>query len=290
FVSSGNQKPADSTYPYYLGMDYPLTRGRIINRMLEQMQSAGVEDMKKMQTDNYNIFAEMAMPVLMRYIQPQELTPEMQVYYQKLRAWNLRNEPDAEGITIFELVWEAFTAAVYDDEYKNAPKVVARPFQNTLLEALLKDSTYKFIDNIETRKHETPEEIATEAFRKAYPKIAEAEAGGRLAWSMYKDTRVMHLARLEPLSRLHLPIGGGKHIINATTTTHGPSWRMIVSMGPKIEAYGVFPGGQQGNPGSRFYDWSVDAWVKGEYHPLKIISRNGERDPSIRWTMHFKPE
>ncbi|HCF64050.1 MAG TPA: penicillin acylase family protein [Chitinophagaceae bacterium] len=290
FVSSGNQKPADSTYPYYLGMDYPLTRGRIINRMLNEITLAGVEDMKKMQTDNYNIFAEMAMPILMKYIQPQELTAEMQTYYQKLKEWDMRNEPDAEGMTIFELVWEAMNAVVYDDEYKDAPKVVARPFNTTLLEALLKDSAYKFIDNIETRRHETLEEIATEAFRKAYPKIAEADAGERLAWSKFKDTRVMHLARLEPFSRLHLPIGGGKHIINATTTTHGPSWRMIVSMGPQIEAYGVFPGGQQGNPGSRFYDWSVDSWVKGEYHPLKIINRSTERDPSIRWTMHFKPE
>jgi penicillin amidase len=37
FVSSANQVPADTTYPYYLGGDYDVYRGLQINRMLEIM-------------------------------------------------------------------------------------------------------------------------------------------------------------------------------------------------------------------------------------------------------------
>ena len=36
FVSSANQKPADSTYPYYLGRNYPPYRGLIINRKISR--------------------------------------------------------------------------------------------------------------------------------------------------------------------------------------------------------------------------------------------------------------
>ena len=73
---------------------------------------------------------------------------------------------------------------------------------------------------------------------------------------------------IDPFSRLHLPVGGGKGAINATTNDHGPSWRMIVHMTDGIEAYGIYPGGQSGNPGSRFYDDSVDDWDAGKYHTL----------------------
>ena len=52
---------------------------------------------------------------------------------------------------------------------------------------------------------------------------------------------------------MHLPIGGGPGVINATKEQHGPSWRMVVHMTDAIEAYGVYPGGQSGNPGNKYY-------------------------------------
>ena len=82
----------------------------------------------------------------------------------------------------------------------------------------------------------------------------------------YKDTHIDHLTKLPAFSRLHLPIGGGEHIINATKAVHGPSWRMVVSLTPQTEAYGIYPGGQNGNPGSKFYDNGIDKWVQGEYY------------------------
>ena len=39
---------------------------------------------------------------------------------------------------------------------------------------------------------------------------------------------------------------------------------MIVSLTPETEAYGVYPGGQSGNPGSKFYDDFIDKWVAGK--------------------------
>jgi len=52
--------PADTVYPYYLGCDYTSFRGLIVNRKLAAMQNITPQDMMAMQTDNYNIFAEMA--------------------------------------------------------------------------------------------------------------------------------------------------------------------------------------------------------------------------------------
>ncbi|HEY8691078.1 MAG TPA: penicillin acylase family protein, partial [Chitinophagaceae bacterium] len=107
-------------------------------------------------------------------------------------------------------------------------------------------------------------------------------------WAKYKDTKVVHLAKLDAFSRLHLPIGGGTHCINAAKSNHGPSWRMIVSLTPETEAYGVYPGGQSGNPGSKYYDNFIDTWVAGKYYPLWVMKQNEEGDKRIKAKMTFE--
>lgn len=74
FVSSANQKPVDTTYPYYLGRDYPVSRGAIINRMLAGMQNISPQDMMAMQVDNYNIYAEWGVPLLLKNIKVKDLS------------------------------------------------------------------------------------------------------------------------------------------------------------------------------------------------------------------------
>jgi len=54
-------------------------------------------------------------------------------------------------------------------------------------------------------------------------------------------------------------------MVNATGARHGASWRMVVEMGDDIQAFGIYPGGQSGNPGSRFYGNMVQKWAKGKY-------------------------
>ncbi|MEM7656575.1 MAG: penicillin acylase family protein, partial [Bacteroidota bacterium] len=51
----------------------------------------------------------------------------------------------------------------------------------------------------------------------------------------------------------------------------GPSWRMVVSLGPTIEAYGVYPGGQSGNPGAQQFDGFVNDWQAGSYYRLNYL-------------------
>jgi len=97
----------------------------------------------------------------------------------------------------------------------------------------------------------------------------------------------MHLTKLPALSRLHLIIGGGLHIINATKEDHGPSWRMVVSLTPETQAYGVYPGGQNGNPGSKYYDDFINSWANGKYYPLWVMKQNEMADNRVKFTMSF---
>lgn len=288
FVSSANQRPVDSTYPYYLGREYPTPRGLIVNRKLAAMQQITPQTMMAMQTDNYNVFAEMARPIFLKNINTAALSAEENEYFSLLQNWDLCNDVNSTGATVFVLTWNEFKPVVFDDEFANAPQPIQKPMESTLLEAVLRDSAYKFLDNIKTPQQETLADIATLAFKNAVIDLKKAKADGKLEWAKYKGTTVSHLAKIPAFSRANLPIGGGSNIINATRDTHGPSWRMVISLTQKTEAFGIYPGGQSGNPGSKFYDNFVSYWAAGKYYSLWMMTKAETTDPRVKWKMSFR--
>jgi penicillin amidase len=97
-----------------------------------------------------------------------------------------------------------------------------------------------------------------------------------VTWANFKSTTVTHLTQLPAFSVFHVQNGGNASIVNATSEKKGPSWRMVVSPGVPGQAFGVYPGGQSGNPGSPFYSNFIDTWAKGTYYPLLLLKRNEE--------------
>lgn len=287
FVSSANQLPADTSYPYYIGGHHDLYRGLLINRYLEQMNGITPKDMQKLQTENYNVFAETALPVLLQNINRNTLNPDEIKYLDILREWNRRNDPDEKGAAIFNIWFDSLEVEIWGDEFTKVSPPVDWPEEYTLAEGLKRDSIFKFVDNINTPEVESLIDIVTTAFKKAVPILMIGDRQGKLPWSKFKDTGIQHLLRLSPLSRLHLNTGGGNHIINATKQFHGPSWRMIVHLTDKIEAYGIYPGGQHGNPGSKYYDNSIDQWAAGQYNLLWMMKKEEQGSSRVISKMTF---
>lgn len=287
FVSSANQEAVDTTYPYYLGSDFPIYRGLTINRKLNNLNSITPIDMMGLQTDNTDIFAAMAKPLLLRNLDETRLSDDEKGFLNVFKLWNTTNDPGEKGPVIFHYWWSNLEKEVFDDEFSKTTLPMMRPTETTLLEALLKDTAYSFIDNINTPEKETLKKLVTDAFMKSIPALVQAAKDDKLAWGAFKDTWARHLLRLPALSRMHLPIGGGARCINAAKQFHGPSWRMVVHLTAKTEAYGIYPGGQSGNPGSPYYDNFVDKWVAGKYNPLWVMSANETMDKRIKWKMLF---
>ena len=288
FVSSANQKPVDDTnYPYYLGRNYPLFRAKEINRNLNGMNNITIQDMMTLQTDNYNLVAEIIKPLYLKNIKEDGLNPQEKKYFNLLKDWNLRNDTGSKGATVFEIFLTNFYKTVFDDEFSKTPAVISRPSENTLIEGILKDTAYKFLDDVTTEKKETMQDDMTSAFKKAALQLRKLEDIGKLDWEKYKGTQINHLTRLSSFSRKDLPVGGSNHNINAVQTAHGPSWRMIVELSATTEAYGIYPGGQSGNPGSRFYDDFIDYWVEGKYYTLWMMTKEEQNDKRVKWKINF---
>ena len=229
----------------------------------------------------------MSLPVFLKNIKADKLQGDEIKYFDMVRSWDFKNDTGSVGATVFAIWWKNFDSCVFDDDYKNAPAIISRPYESALLEGVLKDSAYKFLDNIQTTERETLADDVTQAFKSSIAELNKLSGQGRLQWARYKATRINHLLRLASFSRRNLPIGGGLHCINAAKPQHGPSWRMVVSLASQTEAYGIFPGGQSGNPASRFYDNNINKWAVGQYNNLWLMRREESGDKRIRWTLNF---
>jgi penicillin amidase len=292
FVSSANQKSTDASYPYYLGAAsaFPLYRGISVNMHLNNMFQITAEDMQKLQTDNYNVFAATARPALMKYIQLDNLSSDAKRMVTEMTNWDLYNSVNAKGITCFKIIWDSVEQAVWGDELSGSTIPLLKPEAYVLLDQMLKDTNWSIADDIRTKdKVEDLKTQVTLGVEKATEKLLALEKENKLEWALFKATRVLHLTKTPALSRMNLPIGGGVNIINATTENHGPSWRMVVHLTDEIEAYGLYPGGQSGNPGSPYYDTFVNYWAEGKYYRLLFLSKEKlKQSERTKWHMQFQ--
>ena len=292
FVSSANQKSVDSTYPYYLGTasSFPLYRGISVNKHLSVMNQITAEDMQGLQTNNYNVFAEVARPALNKFIDLNTLSGDAQKMVKEMNNWDLYNHPNSKGITVFKIIWDSVENAVWGDELAGAKVPLTKPEAYVLVDQMNKDSNFILADDIRTNgKVETLKDQVKLGIEKATRKLMELEKENKLEWASFKATRVNHLTKIPALSRLNLPIGGGVNIINATSENHGPSWRMVVHLTDEIEAYGLYPGGQSGNPGSPYYDSFVDYWAAGKYYRLLFLPKAKlMAHQRTKWHIQFK--
>lgn len=287
FVSSANQHPTDASYPYYYNGSFNPFRGHRINDVLRSENNITVQDMMKLQNDTYNNLAAKALPLLFRFMDSSDLRGGEKRYWDLLKKWDLHNDPQELGPAIFRAWWDSLYANIWTDDLASGASAVLQmpsPSDNTTIEALLRDSSFRFVDDRRTDELETLRMQVSNAFHKAMQSVRDTDAAGKLPWGRYRGTDIMHLARLPAFSRMHLNTGGTTEAVNATKLDHGPSWRMVVQLSNPVEAYGVYPGGQSGNPGSRYYDNFVDSWVMGKYYPLHLF----EKKDSVSRYVHYR--
>ncbi len=290
FLQSANQRPADSTYPYFIPGSYLTPRGITITNRLAAMTGIIPDDMKKLQYDYFNTFAEDARTILLSYVRENELDANAKKYVEMLRNWDLYAGPNSTGQTVFQTWWDSLEVEIWKDDITRVTPSANWPEEETLMELLKKDSAMLFIDNINTPLKETLFDAVTKAIKKASFDLETEERAGRLSWTKHKDPTIYHLLKtaVMPFARTGIPVGGNGNIVNAVTKSHGPSWRMIVQLTNETESYVVYPGGQSGNPGSKFYDNFVDTWAKGEYYKAWMMKKGEEKNEKVKWTLQFK--
>ncbi|GAA4378814.1 penicillin acylase family protein [Hymenobacter koreensis] len=291
FVSSANQFSAGPDYPYYLGWSFgSYERGHRINERLAQMTKVTVDSLRLLQNDNLNLNAQLMLPRMLSLVQPQQLTAAQRRAFDELRRWNYFYEAEAIGPSIFDMWYSNLVKRVWDDEFgKGVGREMRYPARDRTNTLLLQEPASKWIDDRRTPATETLEQLALNSFQWAADSLQRkhGDFGPNWRWANQKSTDILHLAQLPGFGRMDVDCGGGAGIVNATSERNGPSWRMVVALGPQPQAYGVFPGGQSGNPGSQHYDDLIETWRVGQLNELVFLRTATEQHPRVRaaWTL-----
>ncbi|MBW6537562.1 MAG: penicillin acylase family protein [Mariniphaga sp.] len=103
--------------------------------------------------------------------------------------------------------------------------------------------------------------------------VLEAERGkewDNWQWWKINGLTLNHLLNIQALNHPRIKVGGSGDSPNAIRGSLAPSWRMVVSLGDTIQAWGIYPGGQTGNPATRGYNLFVNDFAQGNYYTLKL--------------------
>lgn len=270
FVSSANQVSADKTYPYYFTGVFERYRNRNINDLLSKASEVRVEDMIKMQYEDISYKAVDFMKMVAKTVSISDINPLYKEHFKNLVAWDCHYKAHLKEPVYFTLFYEKLVELTWDELSKIEEECdIVYPEDWRLLELIEKDSTNKYFDIIGTPQKETARDIVILAINEAFREYElMAEEGRGKTWGEFKPVNFPHIARIPGFSENNIPTNGASDAINATGYSFGPSWRMVISLEDKVKGYGVFPGGQSGNPASKFYKNNIQSWLDGQYHTL----------------------
>ena len=291
YVSSANQHPSDKSYPYYtFSHNYEYYRGRRLNERLETILNATIEDAKSIQNDNFNYTAYEILPVLLEKIDTINFDDNKKSYFDKLKKWDYFSNTKSIEASIFE-PWHYFLRKKIWDEFDTIKFDYRRPSNYNTFYLMKNFPELKYYDIVSTEKTENLSDIINLSFELMKDSIDNWKKSNSndIAWKNYKNTTIRHLLRINDFSVSNINIGGNRNILNAASKYHGPSWRMIVELDPKgTKAWGIYPGGQSGNPGNINYSLMIQDWAVGKYHKLLFNNISEKIEDQMLYTKKFK--
>jgi penicillin amidase len=288
FVSSANQSSTDPTYPYYISWQFaPYERGKRINDRLGAMQKATIDSMRVLQTDSYSIRAQDMLPAMLKNLDGSKLDNTQLAALKELKKWNKDYSINSVGASIFATWSNRFYRLTWIDSFNDEKTLLNFPSMDKTEELLIKEPNSVWFDDNRTPVKETAADILSRSFIAALDELTRehGKLGAGWAWGKVKPFEVRHLASLEGFGSGNFESGGTGSTINALADGHGPSWRMVVQMGPQTKGYGILPGGQSGNPGSFFYDDMLQTWKNGKLKELLFLNSATEKSPRIKTTL-----
>lgn len=284
YLASANQQPIDPRVARgWWGGSYDPWRAMRINTLLRADSSVTPDAMRRDQTDPGSARADLFVPYFLAAAQRVQARAGTDADAARLSAaaallaqWNRRYTRDNRRAVLFEAAMQELVARTWD-ELAVAPgsaRRMATPSSGVLAE-LLADSASVWWDDRSTPRIEQRDDILAASLVAALgttrAKYGDPNGDG-WRWDRIRHANVNHLLRIPALSALELPVQGGPGTLSPSTGggTHGPSWRMVVDLGPELRAWTTYPGGQSGNPASRRYDDRIPMWMKGELSPVHI--------------------
>ncbi len=280
FLASANQQPVDPlTDSTYWGRRWPTPwRALRIMANLRRDSAVTVETMREWQTDPGSARADYFLPYLLSAAKRTSGNLPMDSAAVRaaglLREWDGRYTKENEYAVLFEAVMSQVVERLWDELLNERGSRVFYPAEATVAQ-LMEDPSSPWWDDRLTAQQEERDDIIHASLVSGLDATVNRygePSGGGWRWDRVRRFTVPHLLRLPGLDATDVANQGGPSTLSpmAMRGTHGASWRMVVDLGPPIRAWTTYPGGQSGNPASRFYRNRIVDWSAGTLQPVAI--------------------
>ena len=287
FLASANQQPVDPrASTVWFGGDYDPWRALRINALLRADSAVTVDDMRRFQTDPGSARADFYVPYFLeaaRRVAQRRTGPNPVVLAEAgrfLGRWDRRYTASNTGAVLFEAALREVALQTWDELASENGGRRMTP-STAVLARLVHDSASAWWDDRGTTQVEDRDAILASSLVSAY--LATRQRFGTPGdsawrWSNVHKVNIPHLLRLPALSALDMPIEGGPGTLSpiAIGGSNGPSWRMVVELGPTLHAWTTYPGGQSGNPASTRYKDRIPQWLEGTLEAVHVPTRANE--------------
>lgn len=316
YLASANQQPIDPRMTTdYWGGSYDPWRALRIDALLRTDSQVTLDKMRRFQTDPGSARADYFVPFLLgasRTPRPEVDASRLAEATRLLAQWDRRYTATDTRAVLFEETMRLLAFAAWDEldrpgaapqratgafgERTTAPaRAVAVP--SVALASLLTDSANAWWDvratpNRVEHRDDVVAAALVAALDSCVAKFGPPDGGG-WTWGKIRHANIWHLLRLPALSALDLPVSGGPSTLapSSGSGTHGPSWRMVVEMGPEVRAMAIYPGGQSGDPIDPRYKDHLGRWIAGELDTLIVPHAAAELSGARRAsTLTLTPE
>lgn len=304
FISSANQRTVDSSYPFFISGEFSMPyRIMRIREMAGEKQVLGIEDFKRMITDNHSAYAKMLTPVILKGAEALSDPGETErKAIEELRVWNYAMDASLVAPTLFEFIRMEMAYQLLGDELDELYGAALGRQHDFYLYRLMKEGPDGWVDNVNTPEEESLETIIARSISAALDTLTAryGEYGEQWQWGRIHTITLEHpmggvkiLDRVLKLNSDTYGVGGSYHTVEPYAfrdnfkAHHGASERHIFNTADWDKSLTVIPTGTSGIPGSPFYLSQTETYINNGFYSEPFSDAAVEA--AKRYEMIFRP-
>ena len=312
-IFTANQRPVGNDYPYFIGTTWGYFdngyRANEISAELSGKSQLTMQDMERIQNSTHDYLAGEIVPELLKALRGNVAGGDAQQAQALLQSWNGNMDVNSPAASIWWTFWTRYLADTFNPWWqanhvpiKQQPGLAVGTGQTSLDEDL---ETWTLHDpqnaafTLPNGNKRDASAVMLQAFGESVGELSKTLGSdpNQWQWGKLHSRTIASLLGVDALSYGPRPTGGDEWTPNAaggsplsandpmlSASEHGPSWRIIVDWASG-QAEGTYPGGQDENPASPWYENQISHWWNGQYYPMIAGAIARQQAGSVVWTL-----
>ena len=299
YIATANNEVIGEEYPYHISNIWaqPYRYERIVE-MIEtpsydedtgELLKLTASDMKAMQMDKKNLYAEEFLPDLLATIKKMDTENKYSAVTTLLEEWELYDDKDQGAPLVFHFLMKNMKEALFKDAMPE-DLYELMPGKAQIMDQMLRDA-YAGNEGVWITEEGGLDVLVYKAFEDAVS-IIEGKFGTSVSkwkWGSYNKLTFNHpLSSASDLLASYLnpdqmAVGGSSVTVQAASedgfgnVNHGASWRFVADLQNLSSAQHIVGPGQSGHMKSKWYDNQISNWAYGRYHKTNIDGQINKR-------------